>query len=708
MSPGSSRVAGAGADAIPASLLAFAELHLRRAYDHAAREHRAAVASRAPGPSASADDDPADAAVDADAANPPTRRRASPPRSATSRRSRAPTSPTPTPTRRSAAASTTTTGGARAATPAPATPTIPRRRRARPPPTSRRPGRENGTVRKKLVPAARFHADAKSLALAARADWRVARAVLLTRELTARDAAERSVAFARRAAWRRAVITVHHQTLRDDVKRVTKRWNNVRDSNPPGDASPGERGCHAPGRPERRGDLRYARRNRYERRGRPFEPTLRSDRRRADARARAAVDATLDDDDDDDGGGGAEDGTRADADAATPPRDKNDTRPNDARFKKKKALLDYAEAAEEVGNRAWVLSALEWCRAKISDFVFGGAAARFAMKAERRAHHARFGRRMTPAEAEAVRARLAEGPLGLFERRRKSDDDGSIGGGDPEPTPSQGSRVKGQGSRRFRKPRLLDVGSCWDYFRRFRDDFDVVALDLCPRAPEVFRCDFSRLKVAPPTSDGGEEEEEEEEKDAAAAAASSPHWFRLRTLLDSIERRGGTFVGIPPRGFLPRVRLLARALVRALPADARGDDRQGAPTPRARGPRPPPGSSPRTAPIGATRRTGRSRSSRSGASPSRGAGSSASRASGEGGALPRVQNRRRGRGGEGGEGGEGPEGVRAPEIRIAFDDTPRAELGGADRARAEEEEALRREAEEAKQTRETTTTRGAK
>ena len=59
-------------------------------------------------------------------------------------------------------------------------------------------------------------------------------------------------------------------------------------------------------------------------------------------------------------------------------------------------------------------------------------------------------------------------------------------------------------------------------------------------------------------------------------------------------------------------------------------------------------------------------------------------------------------------GGEGPEGVRAPEIRIAFDDTPRAELGGADRARAEEEETLRREAEEAKRTREATTTRGAK
>ena len=310
MSPGSSRVAGAGPDAIPASLLAFAELHLRRAYDHAAREHRAAVASRAPGPSASADDDPADAAVDADAANPPTRRRASPPRSATSRRSRAPTSPTPTPTRRSAAASTTTTGGARAATPAPATPTIPRRRRARPPPTSRRPGRENGTVRKKLVPAARFHADAKSLALAARADWRVARAVLLTRELTARDAAERSVAFARRAAWRRAVITVHHQTLRDDVKRVTKKMEQRSGSNPPGDASPGgaETRRGGPNDAEPSGTPEETGTNAAEDRSNQRSEAIEDARTRA---WRAAVDATLDDDDDDDGGGGAEDGTRA-------------------------------------------------------------------------------------------------------------------------------------------------------------------------------------------------------------------------------------------------------------------------------------------------------------------------------------------------------------------------------------------------------------
>ena len=703
MSPGSSRVAGAGPDAIPASLLAFAELHLRRAYDHAAREHRAAVASRAPGPSASADDDPADAAVDADAANPPD---PAPGIAATLRdlaalaRAHVADPDADAPKRRRLDDDDRRSAGGDA-----------RARDADDPETTARAsaahlcsaGAEKQNRPKKLVPAARFHADAKSLALAARADWRVARAVLLTRELTARDAAERSVAFARRAAWRRAVITVHHQTLRDDVKRVTKKMEQRSGSNPPGDASPGgaetRRGgpndADPSGTPEETGT------NAAEDRSNHRSEAIEDARTRA---WRAAVDATLLDDDDGGDGGGAEDGTRADADAATPPRDKRDTRPNDARFKKKKALLDYAEAAEEVGNRAWVLSALEWCRAKISDFVFGGAAARFAMKAERRAHHARFGRRMTPAEAEAVRARLAEGPLGLFERR-KSGDDGSIGGGDPEPTPSQGSRVKGQGSRRFRKPRLLDVGSCWDYFRRFRDDFDVVALDLCPRAPEVFRCDFSRLKVAPPTSDGGEEEEKEEENEAAAAAASSPGSASGPSGIPSNAGGERSLESLPEGSFhacvfslvlsyVPCPRMRGEMIVKArrlLAPAGRGLLLIVTPHSTDRGHAPH-----RALPILEEWRVAIEGCGFERVARERGKGAHylAFRTVGEG-------------AGAGGEGGA-PEGVRAPEIRIAFDDTPRAELGGADRARAEEEEALRREAEEAKQTREATTTGGAK
>jgi hypothetical protein len=306
---------------------------------------------------------------------------------------------------------------------------------------------------------------------------------------------------------------------------------------------------------------------------------------------------------------------------------------------------------------------------------------------------------MTPAEAEAVRARLAEGPLGLFERRKSGDD--GIGGGGPEPTPSQASRVEGRGSRR--KPRLLDVGSCWDYFRRFRDDFDVVALDLCPRAPEVFRCDFSRLKVAPPTSDG-REEDEEGEKEAAAAAASSPGSASVpsgvpsnaaeRSLESLPEGSFHACVFSLVLSYVPCPRMRGEMIVKArrlLAPAGRGLLLIVTPHSTDRGHAPH-----RALPILEEWRVAIEGCGFERVARERGKGAHylAFRTVGEG-------------AGAGGEGGA-PEGVRAPEIRIAFDDAPRAELGGADRARAEEEEALRREAEEAKQTREATTTEGEK
>jgi hypothetical protein len=45
------------------------------------------------------------------------------------------------------------------------------------------------------------------------------------------------------------------------------------------------------------------------------------------------------------------------------------------------------------------------------------------------------------------------------------------------------------------KPTLVDVGSCWDYFRRHEDAFDVLALDLAPRRASVFRCDFLNVTI---------------------------------------------------------------------------------------------------------------------------------------------------------------------------------------------------------------------
>ena len=43
--------------------------------------------------------------------------------------------------------------------------------------------------------------------------------------------------------------------------------------------------------------------------------------------------------------------------------------------------------------------------------------------------------------------------------------------------------------------RLLDVGSCQDFFRNFAE-FASVALDLCPGGPTVYECDFLELQLS--------------------------------------------------------------------------------------------------------------------------------------------------------------------------------------------------------------------
>ena len=42
----------------------------------------------------------------------------------------------------------------------------------------------------------------------------------------------------------------------------------------------------------------------------------------------------------------------------------------------------------------------------------------------------------------------------------------------------------------------MDVGSCWDYFRRHDDAFEVIAQDLRPRKGAVLRSDFLELVIA--------------------------------------------------------------------------------------------------------------------------------------------------------------------------------------------------------------------
>ena len=131
----------------------------------------------------------------------------------------------------------------------------------------------------------------------------------------------------------------------------------------------------------------------------------------------------------------------------------------------------YAEAAEEVGHRAWVGDALRWCADAATFFVLGGGAADAAVRSARRVHFEENGTRMSESAEAELRAAL---------RRRWSRDSGT------DPRVCSGTDAK---------PTLVDVGSCWDYFRRHEDAFDVLALDLAPRRASVFRCDFLNVAI---------------------------------------------------------------------------------------------------------------------------------------------------------------------------------------------------------------------
>ena len=204
------------------------------------------------------------------------------------------------------------------------------------------------------------------------------------------------------------------------------------------------------------------------------------------------------------------------------------------------------------------------------------------MKAEPRAHHARFGRR-----SDAVRRRRRFGrdsPAGLplAERLRKSDDDGSIGGGEPEPTPSQGSRVKGQWSRRFRKPSLLDWARGWavrEVPRRFRRRRRWTCARLRRRcsgaSPRPQKVDRRRPTAA---------KNLEEEDLAQCRRRRVFSRFRLRTLLDSIERRGERSLESSPR--VPSTRASSRSQAPYVPCPRmRGADVKAQADSRARGPK---------------------------------------------------------------------------------------------------------------------------
>jgi len=104
------------------------------------------------------------------------------------------------------------------------------------------------------------------------------------------------------------------------------------------------------------------------------------------------------------------------------------------------ALEAYAGAAAETGRRAWARASQRWCLEQARDFFSGGAgraAARAARVAHFEAHGAPMTKDATATVDAAARAAVAA----------------AVGAG--------------------QRPRLVDIGSCFDPWRAHQDEFEV-------------------------------------------------------------------------------------------------------------------------------------------------------------------------------------------------------------------------------------------
>ena len=410
-------------DALPPGLVMFCRTTLRGAYEHAAFERRRAMASRAPlALTCNEDDAGADVAADVDAQDPPDptdgiehavaglarmAREAAIDAAEAAEDDAAQTNASmggeeeddaedinAKRRRVGAAGAAETSGAVDAAAAAAAAAAARAKKRARP-----------------MNASKWLNVHARALAAAMRGSWEMSRALVLTRELPVQTAVPLAVASGERSAWRRHVITTHHQALRARCAPAAGSSDAV------------------------------------------------------DTRVDAVVDTVRVGEI----SGGVS--TQAEGEAAWRRATGEHGRA---------ALRDYAEAAEEVGNRPWVITALDWCAREAEGFLWRDGALDAALKSARRDHiHAR-GRRMTPEEEKTTRDELRYTL--------------TMEGGGMVPLAGDGPDAASV------KPMLVDVGSCWDYFRRYEETFEVKALDLCPRRARVMQCDFLELEIGAPDS----------------------------------------------------------------------------------------------------------------------------------------------------------------------------------------------------------------
>lgn len=152
-------------------------------------------------------------------------------------------------------------------------------------------------------------------------------------------------------------------------------------------------------------------------------------------------------------------------------------------LEQKPALRAYAEAATEVGNRAWVVSALEWCVDAMGRYFGNGEGSSKAattpfswqLANKRRARELTRAETSSKATIEMMLRDVVEsdGPRGT-----------------PDRSVAAGTSIK-----------ILDIGSCWDYFNlHFKGPWpgrlsaETTACDLMPSVPSVYECDWLKVE----------------------------------------------------------------------------------------------------------------------------------------------------------------------------------------------------------------------
>mmetsp|Transcript_29336 Transcript_29336/g.49513 ORF Transcript_29336/g.49513 Transcript_29336/m.49513 type:complete len:473 (-) Transcript_29336:540-1958(-) len=140
------------------------------------------------------------------------------------------------------------------------------------------------------------------------------------------------------------------------------------------------------------------------------------------------------------------------------------------------SLKKYKNAAHEMGKKEWVVLSNAWMESTAYNFFYETGAQRAYLKL---LQHRSLFERGVPLSADD------------HNRFREATNDVLFNAGD----------VKQQKAG-ILKPRLLDVGSCYNPFKtsKHANMFDVTGIDLCPAVDSVYTCDFLTIQVGEPTS----------------------------------------------------------------------------------------------------------------------------------------------------------------------------------------------------------------